>query len=244
MLTQTGPGTCRESLKGDQSLRRFTNYVAVGLCILFFVSAGSAQQAPAAHPEAPFQQYFKKYPGLQEELGQLQTKLHEVQFPKQRSQSRLLPLLPGSTTFYMAFPNYGDALKQTLTIFRHEREQSAPLRDWWEHGEMAANGPKYEDYLEKASRLAEYLGDEIVISGAIEKGRKDPSLLILAEVQKPGLKDVLQQFVKELAGKSSPTVRVLDAQELAVARDSGTGDFVFLVRPDFLVGSLNVATLR
>ncbi len=217
---------------------------AVVACILALTLAGAAQGTPA-HPESPLPQDFKKYPGLLNEFGQLQTKLQqEVKFPPERSQSRLLPLLPESTIFYAALPNYGDASHQALTTFQHELDESPVLRDWWQHGEIAASGPKFMEYLEKFYQFSQYLGDEIVVSGAVGD-RKDPNVLILAEVQKPGLKEFLKQAVKEYSGKSSSPVRVLDPQELAAAKDSHAEEgLVILVRPDYVVGALNVATLR
>jgi hypothetical protein len=120
-------------------------------------------------------------------------------------------------------------------------QHHAPIVFWC--GELAAAGPKFEDSLEKFYQLSQYLGEEIVASGAFQ-GR-EPNLLIVAEVRKPGLKKFLQQMVDELAGKSKPGVRVLESQELANAKDaSPSEELVLLVRPDFVVASLNLATLR
>jgi hypothetical protein len=181
---------------------------------------------------------------LLDEFARLFDKLQQsLQFPLARSESRLLPLLPESTMSYAAFPNYGDVAHQALNVFRQELQESSVLRDWWQHGELAAAGPKFEDSLEKFYQLSQYLGEEIVVSGAFQ-GR-EPNLLIVAEVRKPGLKKFLQQMVDELAGKSKPGVRVLESQELANAKDaSPSEELVLLVRPDFVVASLNLATLR
>jgi len=63
--------------------------------------------------------------------------------------------------------------------------------------------------------------------------------------RKPGLKKFLGQMVNELAGQSKLGMRVLDPQELAVAKDGGSvEELVLLVRPDFVVAGLNLATLR
>ena len=224
--------------------RYFVKCVAVTAVIFLITSTCAAQATLADQSEMPWAQELQKYPGLLPEFGQLLDKLqHNVQFPPARSQSRLLPLLPESTTFYGALPNYGDGAHQALTIFRQELQESSVLRDWWQHGEMAATGSKVEDSLEKFYQVSQYLGDEIVMSGATD-GR-DHSLLILAEVRKPGLKDFLQQMVKELAGKSKPAVRVLDLKELATAKDLGTAqELMVLVRPDFVVAALDLAILR
>ncbi|MCL4523518.1 MAG: DUF3352 domain-containing protein [Acidobacteria bacterium] len=142
-----------------------------------------------------------------------------------------------------AFPNYGDVASQALKIFRQELKDNSVLRDWWEHGELAAAGPKVLDALEKFDQLHQYLGEEIVVSGAMEA--QEPSLLLVAEIRKPGLKEFIQQWLDQLAGKSKPAVRVLDLDELAAATDAGPKqDFVVLVRPDYVLASLDLATLR
>jgi type II secretory pathway pseudopilin PulG len=223
----------------------FIKYVSVAALIFVLTSVGPAQTAPASgQPEVPWVQGLKDNPGLRAEFGQLLQKLqHNVQLPPARSQSRLLPLLPASTILYGAFPNYGDASHQALMIFEQEVKESSALRTWWQSVD-ATNGPKLEDSLGKLYQFSQYLGDEIVVAGANE-GRKDPSLLIVAEVRKPGLKDFLQQMAKEVTDKSKVSVRVLNVQELAAAKDSGTAEgLVVLVRPDLLVGALDVATLR
>jgi type II secretory pathway pseudopilin PulG len=223
----------------------FGKCAATIAAIFLAASACGAQAAPEGQaPEAPWTQELNKYPGLLPALGQLFVKLQQdVQFPAARGQSRLLPLLPEATMSYAAFPNYGDATNQALKAFRQELQANSVLRDWWQHSEVAAAGPKVEDALEKISQLCQYLGEEIVVSGAME-GR-EPSLLMVAEVHKPGLKKFLQQMVNELAGKSKSGVRVLDPQELATAKDTTPAqDLVLLVRPDFVVGALDLATLR
>jgi hypothetical protein len=228
-------------------LRFFVHCATTIAAIFLAASACDAQVqgtpvSPA--PQAPWTQELNKYPGLLEEFGRLFDRLqHNLQFPPARGESRLLPLLPESTMSYAAFPNYGDVAHQALSVFRQELQESSVLRDWWQHGELAAAGPKVEDSLEKFYQLSQYLGQEIVVSGAFE-GR-EPNLLIVVQVRKPGLKKFLQQMFNELAGQSKPGVRVLDPQELASAKDSTPAEeLVLLVRPDFVVAGLNLATLR
>jgi type II secretory pathway pseudopilin PulG len=227
--------------------RCFLQVAAVAAIIFSLTSSGVAQVAPADHPEAPSPspQDLTKYSGLLPAFGQLLEKLqHEVQTPPPRGQSRLLPLLPESTVFYAAFPNYGDASHQALAIFHREVQQSPVLRDWWEKGEMAADGPKVEDALEKFYQFSQYLGDEIVVSGGAEAD-KPPSFLTIAELRKPGLKAFMQQMAKDLGGNSEPGARVLGVEELATAKNlQPAQQLVILVRPDFVVGATSVAALR
>ncbi|HEY1421989.1 MAG TPA: hypothetical protein VGF20_00940, partial [Candidatus Acidoferrum sp.] len=218
------------------------------VCMVATLMAGGACRAQAVlqQPQGatPWEQELNKYPGLLPEAGQLIVKLqNNVHLPAARSESRLLPLLPESTVFYAAFPNYGDAAQQTLKTFRAELQESAVLRDWWLHGEVAATGPKVEDFVEKFGQFQGYLGDEIVLAGATD-GR-EPSLLVIAEVRKPGLKGFLEQVIAQVAGNSKPGVRVLDPQQLAKLEDKGRGqEFMVLVRTDYVVGAADLKTLR
>jgi hypothetical protein len=227
--------------------RRFSRCAALIALICLVASGCAAQDAPAAQsqsPDAPFFQELNKYPGLLEELGRLIGKLQQnIQFPPARTESHLLPLLPESTMFYAAFSNYGEVTHQALNVFQQELQESAVLRDWWQHSGAAKSGPKVEDALEKVYQLSQYLGDEIVVSGAME-GRT-PSMLIAAEIRKPGLKSALEAMLNESGSKSKPSVRVLDPQELAKTEDPPSSETpVILVRPDFVVVALNVAALR
>ena len=229
----------------QQRLHCLINSALTAAAILFAASACGAQVAPAGQaPEAAWTQELNKYPGLLEEFGRLVEKLQSnVQFPPPRRESHLLPLLPESTMSYAAFPNYGDAANQVLKIFRQELQENPVLREWWQHGKVVTVGPKVEDSLEKFYELSQYLGEELVVSGATEG--QHSSLLIAAEVRKPGLKKFLQETVNELAGKSKQSVRVLEPQELTTAKYPGPAEEpVILVRPDYVVAALDLATLR
>jgi hypothetical protein len=143
---------------------------ASGIAAVFLALPGCrAQTTPRASPDMPWSKDLNKYPGLLPEFGKLVEKLQQnIQFPPKRSESRILPLLPESTVSYVAFSNYGDVTEQVLKIYRQELEQSAVLRDWWQHGDLAAPGPKLVDFLEKFSQLHQYLGEEIVVAGSLE----------------------------------------------------------------------------
>jgi type II secretory pathway pseudopilin PulG len=232
--------------KRFEPLRRcLLSCVAILAAIFSAAAPCAAQTAPEGKPpETALSRELSEYPGLLPALGKLLDRLQkEIQYPAARGESRVLPLLPDSTVGYVAFPNFGDAIHQAVTIFRQERQESPALRDWWQHSEAAAAGPKVEDALEKIYQLAQFVGEELVLSGAME-GR-DIKPLFVVEVRKPGLKIVLQQMVNELAGSTKPGVRVLEPQELAAAEDAGPGkELAILIRPDYVVGALDVATLR
>jgi hypothetical protein len=217
---------------------------------LFLVSACASQETAKPEPAIPFADDLKKYPGLLTELGHLVEALQKnVQLPPARTQSRLLPQLPTATTYYVAFPNYGETAHQTLETLRQELKASSVLRDWWQHGELSSAGPKLEDFLGKFYEVSQYLGDEVVVSGETggikEPGTAKLDLLIVAEVRKPGLENVLRQMMKDLSDGSESPVRVLDPRELAQAKNgTATTQLVVLVRPDFVVATRSLEALR
>jgi type II secretory pathway pseudopilin PulG len=234
--------------------RYFVKYFAIATAIFLF-AASCVAQTPTAGPEVPGVQENDKgkdkdadNPALLAEFGQLMKKLRDgVHLPAARSQSRLLPLLPEETVFYSGLPNYGEASHQVLTIVQQELKENADLRAWFEKGQWGEAWPKVEDTLEKIYQLSQYLGDELAVSGATKGSGKDPSVLILAEVRKPGLKEFLQTMAKDLAAKTQPStpVRIMDMAELAAAKDaSGNQQLVILLRPDFVVAAFDIATLR
>ena len=223
----------------------FIKYVA-SIAAIFLVSSPCFSQTKSAAPpaEMPWTKGLNKYPGLLPELGKLVEKLKKnIQFPPARTESRLLPLLPASTMTFAAIPNYGDVTQQALKIFRQELQESAVLRDWWGHGELATGGPKLEDSIDKLYQLQQFLGEEIVVSGAMDG--PEPNVLVLAEVRKPGLQKFLEQLLSQAAGSAKPGIRVLDPQGLAALKDGGQSQTLYvLVRADYVVASSDLATLR
>jgi type IV pilus assembly protein PilA len=232
--------------KSIQPLRRcFLSCVAMVATILSVAATCAAQAKPAEKPpEIPWTKDLKTYPGLPAEIGLLTEKFQKnLQYPAPRAQSHLLPLVPESTELYIAIPNYGDVMHQALTIFRQQLEEREVLRDWWQHGAMTTEGPKVLDAVEKICLVSQFLGEEIVVAGGKEDA--DIRVLVAAEIRKPGLKDQLNQLVSGLSGTAKTSVRILDAQELATADAGRPGkELVVLVRPDFVIGALDVATLR
>lgn len=168
----------------------------------------------------------------------------EVQLPPERTESRLLPLLPESTVFYGALGNYGEAAHQALAVFRREREQNPELREWWQKAEKDGEASKFEDFIEKYYEISQYLGDEAVAAAWTAEGSKSPSFVLLTEIRKPGLKELLQKLTPEFAGKSVASIRIVDPEELARAKDGDEKKLAILVRPDFLVAAFDISTLR
>jgi len=228
-----------------QSFSLSLSCLVVAALVSFLFLPGAAQ-TPAESQSQTSPDDLKKFSGLFTQLGGLLQKMQaRVESPAPRHQSRLLALLPESTLVYVALPNYGEASHQALAVFQQEVKDNAQLRAWWQHGEMASEGPKIEENLERFYQLSQYLGDEVVISAASNgTGKEDPKFLLLAEVRKPGLKDFLRQTLKDLADKSRPPARVVDAAELATAQNGPSDQPVILVLPDLVVLAESLDILR
>jgi hypothetical protein len=169
---------------------------------------------------------------------------NEIRYPAPRSESRLLRQLPDSTVLYLAIPNFGDTAHQAGEILRSEIKDSAALGDALQKNkEWAELEPKIEDALEKASQLQQFLGDEVVITGDM-KGSV-PTLLAVAQIRKPGLKEYLQKTLTEISKQQRPGVRIFDARELASAEVKPRSDqLLVLLRDDLLVASSDLGELR
>lgn len=228
--------------------------VAVLTASLFTARASRAQNAPAhrqtqadqAQTQSPSAQMLQKYPGLSEEFGRLLKKMNgTVQLPNARTESHLLPLLPANTTFLVSIANYGDALHQALGVFHQELQESEVLRNWWAQVQTpATTEPSLDESLEKLAEAQQFLGDEIVISGAMVENKAE--ILIFAEARKPGFKKFLEQMIAQQPGHGPHDLRVLEPQDLATAKEEAGSDqkLIVLVRPDFVVATEHLKLLR
>jgi type IV pilus assembly protein PilA len=222
--------------------RSFVTCIVIFTAILLLGSTSAAQDKTPSKPDMPqWLLDLQKDPALSAEIGKLFVKMQAgVQFPLPRKSSRVLPLLPESTMFYMAIPNYGDTEQQALAIFQKELAESPELCAWWQRGDLATVGPKIEEFLRDLAEFSHFLGDELVISGSLE-GR-EPKPLIVAEIRKPGLKQFLEEVIGKHGGK--PPVRIFDLPGLAAVVSASTQDVLILVRPDFVVAATDLPTLR
>jgi type IV pilus assembly protein PilA len=216
--------------------------LVVGTSCLAQSSSTQSPQTTAPSSAAALQDVTKN-PALMAEFGKLGGRFQrEVTLPSPRQQSDILPVLPDATTFYVALPNYGDAAHQALEIFEQELQTNPVLRDWWQQIEPASQGQKIEGSIEKFYNLSQFMGDEVVISGAT--GGSGPKVLVVAQIRKPGLKGVLEQMLRALPPSTNADVRIVDPQELANLTTVPKNGFVVLVRPELVVGSSDLATLR
>lgn len=226
--------------------------------VVFVAASGFAiQDSPAAQAVTPRHSHAamksqeghssnkpdqNEYGPLITELVNLATKLQQgVQVPAPRTHSKLLQFLPASSTVYVSAPNYGEVLYQANQIFNQELQQSKVLSDWWRN-KVGPAGMMVEAVIDQVHQFMAYLGEEIVISGNVKE--KGGSMLIAAEVRKPGLKAYLQQLLDQYGGPNAP-LQILTPQQLATAKAPPKDKpFIVLVRSDFLAVASDIGVLR
>jgi hypothetical protein len=191
--------------------------------------------------EIAWSQNLDKHLALLAEFAHFSNKLQEVQMPGLRYQSQVLPTLPANTIVFAGIPNLGDAVQQANKLFQQELQESAVLRDWWQQAQGKNDGPQFNEIINYVHDLGQYLGDEIVFS--FSHNGHDGEPLIVAQVQRDGLKQFIQQEAGKYAGVKSH-IRVVDEQELNQMSAGKGKQLLILVRPDFVAAAADVSTLK
>jgi hypothetical protein len=209
------------------------------------LSTANGAEAVSVRREISWSRDVDHYLQQLAQLSSLEKKLATIPMPGLRYSSRLLRFVPRNTVLYASSPNYGDALKQADQLLHDQLQTSETLRTWWEE----VNGhshPSLEEMIQKFQTLSQYLGEEAVVA-AVQQGEHCQPLIV-AEVQRPGLREYLESEAAE-AGKNShgeAALEVLDASELdGVVAGPGTRTQLFaVVLPEYVVISSDPALIR
>lgn len=212
------------------------------------LSTNASVAAVPLPEEISWSQDSSKHLALLAEFVHLQNKIQQkVQLPGLRYESRLLPLLPESTVLYAGIPNYSDAMQQAGQLFQQELQESDVLREWWQQAHANRRGPGLEEALQKLHDLGQYLGNEMVFSVGVTSHH--PAPLVVAEVQKPGLKEFIQQLVAQAPGdKHGSGLQILGPGDLAnvegASSEQREHSLRILVLPNFVAVSPDISALR
>src|SRR5262249_7355900 len=134
--------------------------------------------------------------------------------------------------------------QQANQLFQQELQESQVLREWWQQAQAQNTGYNFQDAIEEFHTLSGYLGDEMVFSVALNGRRGSP--LIVAQVQRPGLKDFINGEISKHSSGQEVHLRVVDEQGLnsLPAQGHEKRDLLVLVRPDFVAASGDAGTLN
>jgi len=151
----------------------------------------------------------------------------QVHLPAARYSSRLPNYLPASTALYIAIPNLGETLAAAHEVFQQRIQESPVLHEWWEEQVRAKpSGPSVEEIIDRMRRFGAYLGDEIVITAALDADGKLGPPALVAEVKQSGF----PEFVKAELGASGDAE--LNVFESAAAITPGADKAMLLYARD------------
>jgi len=139
------------------------------------------------------------YGPLLKEFATLRKQLEAIPSPELRYSSNLVKYLPANTIMYAAIPNLGGTLTEAKQIFDQRLSQSEVLRQWWSQ-QPASRAADLDRALMQVASLSQYLGNELVVAIPSTATNQQGSPVFVAELEKPGLSDYLQQTVPSSAG--------------------------------------------
>lgn len=182
----------------------------------------------------------ERYRALLNELETIRQELDQrLTPPNQRFTSRLLNLAPVDTVGYVAVPNLGEHVGETWNVIRERLAASPVLAEWWQEAVVDEGmEPKLEELVLRVRALGSFLGEEIVLTIAMDL-EEDGAPLILAEVVDGGLEAYLRAEIERLEAEhgESPLVLVDDPAAIPPGNDRDRflvwiGDEILIATPD------------
>lgn len=155
-----------------------------------------------------------KYTNLVSELAKLRRDINQrVPRPGVRYSSKLVDLVPENTVFYAALPNLSESIAESQRIMQERISQNPALAEWWKSNRGGDNSGINEQTLTRVREFGSQLGEEIVVSAAMDAKGEPNGLLVLGEVKDAAnfrtyLDGQLANFAKESEGALN--VRIID----------------------------------
>jgi hypothetical protein len=170
--------------------------------------ASSVATAVAWSPDAAsYLELLASFVKIERELATIPTEL--------RTQSALLPHLPGGAVVYGAIPNPGLTLGRALSLAEEQSAENAAFGAWWN----SETGQLLKQMTDRVQTVNQLLGDEIVFSASLA-GSGEPVPVVMAGVR-PGKRAELSSALEGLfaaAGEAPAAYSVSD--ELLVVSSS------------------------
>ncbi|MEP7039629.1 MAG: FecR domain-containing protein, partial [Acidobacteriota bacterium] len=154
-----------------------------------------------------------KYANLVSELAKLRRDVNQkIALPGIRYSSKFVDLVPENTVFYAALPNLTESLAESQRIMQERISQNPALAEWWK-GNKGDNIGINEQTIARVREFGSQLGDEIVVSAAMDAKNEPSGILVLGEVKDAGnFRAYLDGQLARLANESGdlPNVRIID----------------------------------
>ena len=182
------------------------------------------------------------YLELLEELNALRQDLDAVPQPELRYSSRLLDLMPEDIHFFAAVPNFGETVDSTYAVLQQSLEESPMLGEWWtKHGKNLE--PMIDEAVDRVSRFAEFLGDEIAVGGNISDLDTYGPLVLADVTDADGLRAFIAEQIED-ANWIEGDLGVVVLEDLS-APPANNGKYLFVwIDGDVLAASPDAARLQ
>ncbi len=201
-----------------------------------------------------------RYANLVADLAKLRRDVNQqTARPGVRYSSRFIDLVPENTVFYAALPNFSESLVQSQKIMQERIKQNPALAEWWKGGKGDGLGMN-EQTMARIHEFGSQLGDEIVVSAAMDAKGEPSGVLVLSSVKDAAnfrsyLDGQAARFTKDSG--NALNIRVIDdpmtaaasskAADINVAGDkngSVKSELFVWINNDIFAASPKIETLR
>ncbi|HVE59761.1 MAG TPA: FecR domain-containing protein [Pyrinomonadaceae bacterium] len=172
-----------------------------------------------------------RYVNLVGELAKLRRDINQrVPRPGVRYSSKFVDLVPENTVFYAALPNLSETIAESQRIMQERISQNPALAEWWKGNRGGGDGSGInEQTLARVQEFGSQLGEEIVVSAAMDAKGEPNGVLVLGEVKDAAsfrtyLDAQIANFAKE--SKDVPNVRIIDDPMTATVANPKTPETV------------------
>lgn len=179
------------------------------------------------------------YLALLKEVSELRQALaRDLPRPGLRYSSRLLDLVPEDMAFYAAFPNLAERVSEAHRIIEQRVADSPLLAQWWNSRGNDAAQAHLGAVSAMLGEVGGYLGDELVVTGALGIGGEMAGPLVLAELIDP---EALRAFLGETARQHGAEGEIVFLDDAAA---TGTGEVVVWLGPATLIAGPDAEIVR
>jgi hypothetical protein len=185
-----------------------------------------------------------RYAALLGELAGIGRKLQAMPPPPPRFSSQLIKLVPDNTVLYAAIPNLGPMLNQVQILLQGRLTRSVLLNQWWQKQQASGSPQTAEEILNRIRACSSYLGNEIVF--AAERGTSGKLRpLVLAQVEKPGFRQFLEQQLTAVNLQNRPSgFRVVGDAASLPSRAANPQQIFILLKNNVMAAASDPDALR
>lgn len=188
-----------------------------------------------------------RYVNLVSELAKLRRDINQqVARPGVRYSSKFVDLVPENTVFYAALPNMSETLAESQRIMQERIKQNPALAEWWKGNRGDGFGINEQTFA-RVREFGSHLGEEIVVSAAMDAKNEPTGVLVLGEVKNAAnfrtyFDGQLARFAKESGNELN--VRIIDDPITATPTATAKTELFVWIHNDIFAASTQIERLR